>query len=99
MEPEKKQGKRAQLPQLTGPRVPQETIDKVPTLVKAVAPLGYPRVHNEDIVGALIDAATPAYTAEALRVYNVKLGQAIAALEAATSEDGASSNRASQAEA
>lgn len=81
MEPEQIKSKKAQLPQLTGPRVPQETIDKVPKLVKSVGPLGYPRAHNEDVVGALIDAATPEYTADALRVYNLKLGKALAALD------------------
>jgi hypothetical protein len=76
----KAKNKKAQLPTLTGPRVPQEIIDKVPDLVKAVAPLGHPRAHNEDVVGALIDAATPEATAQALTAYNLKLGKALAAL-------------------
>lgn len=80
MDTEPAKPKKAQLPQLTGPRVPQEIVDKVPSLVKAVGPLGFPRAHNEDVVGALIDAATPEYTADALRAYNVKLGQALASL-------------------
>jgi hypothetical protein len=73
--------KKKLLPTLTGPRVPQEIIDKVPVLTRQVRPLGHPRAHQEDVVGALIDAATPEATAAALTAYNLKLGKALAALD------------------
>lgn len=72
---------RSQLPQLSPPRVPQFVIDKVERLLKQVGPLGHPRAVREDVVGALIDAATPERTAKALTAYNPKLGQALAELE------------------
>jgi hypothetical protein len=39
------------------------------------------RTPRQDIVGALIDAATPTSTAKTLRTYNLKLGKALAALD------------------
>jgi hypothetical protein len=76
-----RKSKKKQLPLLTGPRVPQETIDKVAALTKQVRPLGHPRANQEDVVGALIDAATPEIAATALTAYNIKLGKALAKLE------------------
>jgi hypothetical protein len=73
--------KKNQLPTLTGPRVPQEIIDKAATLTKQVRPLGQPRANQEDIVGALIDVATPESAAAALTAYNVKLGKALDELD------------------
>jgi hypothetical protein len=81
MTDEEKKAKK-QLPTLTGPRVPQEIIDKVPVLAKQVRPLGHPRAHQEDVVGALIDAATPETAAAALVAYNLKLGKALHELDA-----------------
>ena len=68
------------LPQLPA-RVPQFVIDKAEQLRKDVGPLGQPRVHREDIVGALIYVATVAQTVKALEAYNPKLGEALNALE------------------
>jgi hypothetical protein len=61
--------------------VPQFVIDKAEDLVKQVGPLGHPRAARQDVIGALIDAATPKETAAALDVYNPKLGKALAELE------------------
>jgi hypothetical protein len=61
--------------------VTQEAFNKLGDLLKAVRPLGHPRAKQEDIVGALIDAATPKATAKALNGYNPKLGQALDDLE------------------
>jgi hypothetical protein len=58
--------------------VPQFVIDKAEALLKAVGPLGHPRAARQDIVGALLDAATPKQAADALSAYNPKLGKAIA---------------------
>lgn len=80
MEPSGKT-KKKQLPLLTGPRVPQEIIEKAAALVRQVQPLGHPRAHQEDVVGALIDAATPESAAAALTSYNVKLGKALDELD------------------
>jgi hypothetical protein len=71
-----------QLPTLTGPRVPQEVIEKAAALTREVRPLGHPRANQEDVVGALIDAATALTASEALFTYNVKLGKALAELDA-----------------
>jgi hypothetical protein len=73
--------KKDALPQLSGPRVPQEIIHKAESLTKAVRPLGHPRARQEDVIGALIDAATPKRAAHALTAYNVKLGKALAELD------------------
>lgn len=62
--------------------VPQFVIDKAEALLKAVGPLGHPRAFRQDLVGALLDAATPEQAASALTAYNPKLGAAIAAAEA-----------------
>ncbi len=70
------------LPQLPT-EVPQFVIDKAEDLVKAVGPLGHPRAYRQDVVGALIDAATPESTAKALVGYNPKLGAVLAELQAA----------------
>jgi hypothetical protein len=69
------------LPTLSGPKVIQEVIDQVPELVKAVRPLGHPRAQQADVIGALIDAATPQDAAKALNSYNVKLGKALEKLD------------------
>jgi hypothetical protein len=69
------------LPQLPA-NVPQFVLDKAEHLWKSVGPLGHPRAYRQDIVGALIDAATPKTTAKALTAYNPKLGKALADLEA-----------------
>ncbi len=69
------------LPTLSGSKVTQDVVDKAATLTKQVRPLGHPRAVQGDVVGALIDAATPESTARALDDYNVKLGQALAELE------------------
>lgn len=78
----KKSETRKELPTLSGPKVIQEVIDKVPQLALDVRPLGHPRVYQGDVIGALIDAATPETTAAALTAYNIKLGKALAALDA-----------------
>ncbi|MGZ4301028.1 MAG: hypothetical protein ACXVR9_02670 [Gaiellaceae bacterium] len=69
------------LPTLSGPKVTQEVIGKAATLVKQVRPLGHPRAIQGDLIGALIDAATPETAAKALDGYNPKLGKALAELE------------------
>jgi hypothetical protein len=61
--------------------VPQFVIDKADELVKGVRPLGHPRAARQDVIGALIDAATAKDAAAALDVYNPKLGKALAELE------------------
>jgi hypothetical protein len=71
-----------QLRQLSGPRVPDFVHDKLAILVREVGPLGHPRALQEDVVGALIDAATSASAAKALTAYNPKLGQALNDLQA-----------------
>ena len=73
--------RKEQLPQLSGPRVPQFVHDKLATLLRDVRPLGHPRARQEDLVGALIDAASATAAAEALTAYNPKLGQALNELE------------------
>ena len=70
---------RKRLPSLPA-EVPQFVIDKAEALVKQVRPLGHPRAVRQDIVGALIDAATPESTARALETYNPKLGKALVEL-------------------
>lgn len=77
---------KSQLPQLSPPRVPQFVIDKAEQLTKDVRPLGHPRAAREDVLGALIHAATPQSAAKALTAYNPKLGQALADLEKAEEE-------------
>jgi hypothetical protein len=67
----------SQLPQLSPSRVPQFVLDKLEQLLKDVKPLGHPRANQEDVVGALINAATPDKTAKALQAYNPKLGTAL----------------------
>jgi hypothetical protein len=67
-------------PQLPA-EVPQFVIDKAEALLKAVGPLGHPRAFRQDLVGALLDAATPEQAAAALTGYNPKLGKAIAEAE------------------
>ena len=61
--------------------VPQFVIDKADALVKAVRPYGHPRATRQDVIGALVDAATPADAALALEGYNPKLGQALEDLD------------------
>jgi len=46
-----------------------------------VRPLGHPRAGQEDVIGALIDAATPESAAEALETYRWKLGKALDAID------------------
>ncbi len=70
----------ALLPSLPA-EVPQFVIDKAEALVRAVRPLGHPRATRQDVVGALLDAATPQSTKKALDAYNPKLGRALAELE------------------
>jgi hypothetical protein len=77
--------KKPQLPQLPA-EVPQFVVDKAALLLKKVGPLGHPRAHRQDLVGALIDAATPKYAAEALTAYNPKLGKALAEQEQADAD-------------
>jgi hypothetical protein len=72
---------RKRLPSL-GSEVPQFVIDKADELVKQVRPLGHPRAARQDIVGALIDAATAESAAGALMAYNPKLGAALMELDA-----------------
>jgi hypothetical protein len=67
---------RKRLPSLPA-EVPQFVIDKAEALLKEVGPLGHPRAARQDIVGALIDAATGKQTAAALDAYNPKLGKAL----------------------
>jgi hypothetical protein len=69
-----------QLPQLP---VPGFVVDKAERLRREVAVLGHPRAFREDIVGALVDAATAAQAAKALDAYNRKLGKALAESESA----------------
>ena len=57
--------------------VPEFVVKKADALVKGLRPRGYPRTARQDIVGALIHAASVATTAKALDVYNPKLGQAL----------------------
>lgn len=73
---------RKRLPPLPA-EVPQFVIDKAEALVKDVGPLGHPRAARQDIIGALIDAATAKETAAALTAYNPKLGKALAELDEA----------------
>lgn len=73
--------KKQQLPQLSPPRVPQFVHDKLAALLKQVRPLGHPRALQEDLVGALIDSATPGQAARALTAYNPKLGKALGELD------------------
>lgn len=61
--------------------VPQFVIDKAEELLKQVRPLGHPRAARQDIIGALIDAASPEETSAALSAYNLKLGKALADLD------------------
>jgi len=70
-----------ELPTLSGPKVIQDVIDKVPVLVKQVGPLGHPRTTQADVIGALIYVATPEATAAALTEYAKPLGQALDALD------------------
>jgi hypothetical protein len=70
-----------ELPTLSGPKVTQEVIDKVPWLTKEVRKHGHPRAQMSDVIGALIDAATPDSAARALDAYNPKLGKALAELD------------------
>ncbi len=76
-----KRPRKPRLPSLPA-EVPQFVIDKAEELVKAVRPLGHPRAARQDIVGALIDSATPDEVAAALTVYNPKLGKALADIDA-----------------
>jgi hypothetical protein len=72
---------KGELPTLSGARVTQEVVDKAAALAKQVRPLGHPRALQGDVIGALIDAATPETAASALDGYNPKLGKALAELE------------------
>jgi hypothetical protein len=67
-----------QLPQLP---VPGFVLDKAERLRREVAVLGHPRAFREDIVGALVEAATGPQAAKALDSYNRKLGKALADME------------------
>ena len=69
---------KTQLPQLP---VPDFVVEKAERLRKEVAVLGHPRAFREDIVGALVDAASAPQAAKALEAYNRKLGQALADIE------------------
>ena len=61
--------------------VPEFVVKKADALVKAVGPLGHPRTVRGDVIGALVDAATPQQAAEALTRYNPKLGKELARLD------------------
>ncbi len=61
--------------------VPPFVHAKAEALLREVGPLGHPRVYRQDLIGALIDAATPQYAAKALTRYNPKLGKELKALE------------------
>jgi hypothetical protein len=69
------------LPTISGPKVTQEVFDKAAELPRLVRRHGHPRAIQGDIIGALIDAATPESAARALDGYNVKLGAALADLD------------------
>ena len=71
---------RRRLPSLPA-EVPQFVIDKAEDLLKGVRPLGHPRAARQDIVER-IDVATAQSTAKALDAYNLKLGNALAELDA-----------------
>jgi hypothetical protein len=62
-------------------RVPAFVIEKAERLLREVRPLWHPRAHREDLVAALIDAATAEGAARALTAYNPKLGEALQELE------------------
>jgi hypothetical protein len=68
------------LPQLPA-EVPQFVLDKAESLLKGVRPLGHPRAARQDLVGALISAATAKQAADALTAYNPRLGRALEELE------------------
>lgn len=72
---------KGELPTLSGAKVTKEVVEKAAALAKQVRPLGHPRAIQGDVIGALVDAATPESTARALDAYNPKLGKALAALE------------------
>ena len=55
----------------------QAVIDHADELTRAVRPLGHPRAKREDVIGALILAATAESAKAALDVYNPKLGAAL----------------------
>jgi hypothetical protein len=81
-----KKAPKAQLPQLSGPRMPQGVINKVGQLLRHAKLNGHPRAAQEDVVGALIDAATEDSVIEALGNYNDKLGKALVELEDESAE-------------
>lgn len=70
-----------ELPTLSGPKVTQEVFDKAAWLAKEVRKHGHPRAVQGDVIGALIDDATPESAARALDAYNPKLGKALADLD------------------
>jgi hypothetical protein len=70
-----------ELPTLSGSKVTQEVIDKAAALPKQVRVYGHPRAVQGDVIGALVDAATPESAAKALDGYNLKLGKALAELD------------------
>jgi hypothetical protein len=72
--------KKKRLPSLPA-EVPQFVIDKADALLREIRPLGHPRAARQDIVGALIDAATARRVAAALEAYNPKLGRVLNDLE------------------
>ena len=61
--------------------VPGFIVEKAEKLVKQVRPLGHPRAVRQDVIAALIDAATPEATSKALDAYNPKLGKVLSQLE------------------
>jgi hypothetical protein len=61
--------------------VPEFIVDKAEKLVKQVRPLGHPRAYRQDVIAALIDAASPETTAKALEAYNPKLGKVLHQME------------------
>jgi hypothetical protein len=65
--------------------VPEFVHDKASDLLRDVGPLGHPRAFRQDLIGALIDAATADYAAKALTKYNPKLGAAIRRADAESS--------------
>lgn len=71
-----KKNSKPELPQMPT-TVPQFVIEKAELLAQQVRALGHPRAVRQDIVGALIYAATPAAAAKALKSYNPKLGHAL----------------------
>jgi hypothetical protein len=72
-----------------GARVPEFVHRKADDLTRDVRPLGKPRTTKDDLVGALINAATAASALKALNRYDPLLGQALNELDAERQESDA----------